>query len=273
MIFRKIHATTTNPPTYFRLLLIILISVAATRLPIREQQGLFDFLSFNAVNVGLLFAIIAGFLMMITLNKKQLLSNYVSTELNKIRRMYHLAKNIAEITPAAELWFKEVDQALSHYFDLFRRKDFRSYEEGNELFRAVTYAIYRLPLSVKSYNSELYTALLQTAGEATEAREHIRSYKDSSIGFFQWASIIIVAVSFAIIIALAIPQDSGAMWIGGMVIFNLFLMIQLLYEYDRINKRKGKSIARVYLENERLMRIDVVASRKKTRSLKSASAA
>ena len=277
MIFRHIHATTTNPPTYARLFAIIAISfLMANYFPYLGSNtfDIFDFFSFNAVNVGLLFAIISGFLMMITLSRKQSLMSYISIELNKIRRIYHLANNLAVSEPALKNWFKEVDSHIHGYFNFFKTNDFRVYEQGNDLFRHITYTIYQLPQRSEKYNPELYTALLQTTSEATEAREQIRSQKDGSIGFFQWASMIVVTMSFALIIASATPPTTMARILGGIVIFNLLLMLQLLYEYDRINARKGKAIAKVYLENEALMHRDLAeqlsfqkaTARKRTRA-------
>lgn len=257
MIFRKIHATTTYPPTYFRLGSILLLACLIVLVSPHYGERSFDFFSFNAINIGLLFAVLSGFLMMITLTRKQALMSCISLELNKIRRLHHLALNISLSDPKSVSWYKTVQNNLTAYFDLFRTKDFRSYDEGNVLFRHVTYSIYQLPQKSKTYNSELFTAILDTAGEATEAREQIRSLKDPSIGFFQWASMVIVTASFALIIAVSTPQLTEARGVSALVIFNLFLMMQLLFEYDRINPRKGKAIAQVYLENEKLMYSDL----------------
>lgn len=251
----QIHATSTYYGTYARLLVIFIISaLLAYFIPYYGSDALEGFFSFNAVNIGILYAITIGFLMTIAINRKQALDSYISLELNKIRRMYHLTKHLHAITPGTTQWFNTIDKAITAYLRAFKRRDFRDYEQGNALHRKITYAIYGLPKIVKNYNSDIYGALLDAAASATEAREYIRSTKEASLGYSQWFVTLTTTSVFAFIIIAASPMQIMTRTIAGTVVFCLLLMLQLLYEYDRANQKKRHFYTGLYVQNEAIMK-------------------
>lgn len=250
-----IHATSTSPSTYLRLLIVLAISAGfATFIPYYGGEALDGFFSFNAVNIGILYAITIGFLMMLAINRKQAMDSYISMELNKLRRMYHLAKHLHDVTPGTDKWFNTMDKAITAYLRAFKQRDFSQYERGNPLHRKITYAIYEFPQVTSKYNVELYSSLLDAAASTTEAREYIRSTNDASIGYFQWFVTLSTTTVFAFIIAAASPLEILTRTIAGTVIFCLLLMIQLLYEYDRANYKKRSFYTQLYVQNESIMK-------------------
>src|SRR5512134_1140208 len=85
------HTTAANPTTYLRMLLLILVAAfIALRVPY-VGEGALEFVSPRVVNLGVLFSITVGFLMYRSLNRRSELDHYIALELNKIRRIYHLA--------------------------------------------------------------------------------------------------------------------------------------------------------------------------------------
>ena len=248
---KKIHTTSTSPITYLRILILAFLSLVFVRtIPfLTEQTEIFNFFSNQVVNMGILYAIIVGFLMSLTLRRKKSLNEFVSQELNKIRRIYHLSKHLTKAQPKLKEWFEDVKEALSNYNDLFCSHNFRSYDLGNPLFRKVTYTIYGLPSLKVSYNSELYKSLLDTAAAATESREFIRSKRVQTIGAFQWFVLIVVTITLASILVASTPGDMMSRLVTTAVVFNLFLVLLLIYEYDTPNEKMNRIYAGFYAHN------------------------
>ena len=245
----NIHTTTRSRETYLRVAAIALFSVAFV-LTIPYVGDKFQIVIANQLlNIGILYAVIVGFLMSITLTRRQSLDEYIALELNKIRRIYHLGLHIAKENPKLAQWFNELSAALFLYLKQFEVDGLSNYEKGGSYFRKVTYCIYGLPLQSKSYNSDLYGALLDAASSVTEAREQISSVKNNRIGHFQWTVSIIIALTFCWIIALSTPSDAYARVVTTIVIFNVLLMLLLLYEYDQMNEKKKAYFANLYANN------------------------
>jgi uncharacterized integral membrane protein len=237
--------------TYVRILALVPLSVVLLFfIPYYTRNSEFQyFFSNQVVNMGILYAIIVGFLMSLTLSRKQSLEEYVSLELNKIRRIYHLAYNLQLSEPRLKPWFEKLIETLRTYLRMFCITTFSQYEQGNPLFRRVTYTIYALPSLRLPYNSELYQFLLDAAGDATEAREYIREKKESSIGMFQWLVIIVVTMVLSAIIAATTPDDLISRFVSAVVIFSILLSLDLLYEYDQEYKQKNRYLADRYANN------------------------
>ena len=243
------HTTAANPTTYVRMLLLVLLAAfIALRVPYVGESAL-DFVAPRAVNVGILFSITVGFLMYKSLNRRSDLDNYISLELNKIRRMYHLARHVAHTAAGSSAWLAAVSGGIREYLGLFRTFTFHEYGLGNPLFRSVTYAVYALPVTVKKYNSDLYQALLTAAGEATEAREFIRSKKDDRVSLFSWIIVALISLIFSSLVIAATPYSFMLRSIGAMVILCLFLVLQLIFEHDRANSLRDRAWARRYVED------------------------
>ncbi|MCR4278550.1 MAG: hypothetical protein NUV81_01455 [bacterium] len=254
--------------TYVRVIILLIFSILFVRtVPfLTEQTDFFQFFSNQVVNMGILYAIIVGFLMTITLKRKQALDEFVSQELNKIRRMYHLSKNIALDNPKLNKWFSEIRSALTEYSKLFCEHDFDSYDLGNPLFRKVTYSIYSLPREQSTYNKELYVSLLTATEAATESREYIRSKRDQMIGMYQWIVISVVTGTLSAILITSTPDDMISRIVTTAVVFNLFLVLLLIYEYDTPSHKINRVYASYYAHN--LDDIDPCPVRPKKRRLK-----
>lgn len=246
---KQTHDPTYYLITYVRLLALMAISILMTVfMPfyVAQNADLQLFFTNQLVNMGILYAIIVGFLMSITLMRKQALEESVSLELNKIRRIYHLAFHIQRAEPKLHAWYEGLLGALREYLGIFCKKSFVKYDEGNELFRKVTYAIYGLPALNIPYNGELYEYLLDASSSVTEARESIREKKDSTIGMFQWLVIVIVTMILSAMVAATTPHDLLTRYVSTIVVFCLFLVLDLLYEYDREYDRNDRYLADYY---------------------------
>jgi len=243
----RMHAITRSPATYARIVVAVAIASAiAWNLPYAGDVSL-DYISPRAVNLGILFSITIGFLMYKSLSRRSDMDAAISLELNKVRRIYHLAAHIAKAEPKAKAWFAAVRGGIHEYLALFRTITLHEYGLGNPLFRHVTYAAYSLPAQVPAYNPELYDALLAATADATLAREQIRAKKDDQISAFSWMVVIIISLAFSAIIIAATPPQPVLRGVGALVAFCMFLVLQLIYEHDRDNRIRDRSWADRYV--------------------------
>lgn len=264
------HTTTTSLMTHVRVFLLLVISSQfAYLVPFFDNSDAQLFLWNQAVNMGILFAIIVGFLMSLSLTRKQTLEEKIGIELNKIRRLYHLALNMRNADPELDGWFKDMVDALRNYLTMFCTRTFAEYELGDALFRKVTYVTYSVPARKVPYNSELYQFVLDTTTDVTEARQFIKQKKDDYIGYFQWAVIVVITLTYCFIMTAATPHELIPRVVTGIVVFNVFLALDLLNEYDRLNNKKCAQLSDMYVEN--LPQIIMCALPRKRRRPKSSS--
>ena len=244
-----LHSTTRSPWTWFRMALLGVLSIVISRVVPYAGPVALDHIAPRALNIGILFSMTVGFLMFKTLSRRSNLDEYIAVELNKIRRIYHLSLNMKKAQPALTDWFTRVRGGIITYLQSFESHQFKGYERGNPLFRAVTYAVYGLPSLGEPYNQELYTSILDATSDATEARENIRSKKGDYIGRFAWFVVIVISLVFGSLIIASTPDVVLLKNVGAAVMFSLFLVLQLIYEHDRDNAVRTKALADKYLND------------------------
>jgi hypothetical protein len=243
----KRHTTAANWLTWVHSLVLAAIAIAIAMYVPYAGSAIHDFVSARGVNLGILFSMTVGFLMYKSLTRRSDIDHYTALELNKVRRIYHLAKHIAKAQPKASAWLAAVRGGVHEYLGLFRTFTFRQYELGDPLFRHITYAVYSLPSVTKTYNSELYDSLLEASGQATEAREFIHAKKDDTVSLFSWFVVAFIALAFGGVIVSATPADAVVRGIGALAIFCMFLVLQLIYEHDRANHQRDRAWADRYV--------------------------
>jgi hypothetical protein len=244
------HTISTNPITYLRILFVAVASYLTVYFYVDLGVELQTHFQFHALNIGVLYAILIGFMISEIITRRHNLDDYVALELNKIRRIYHLSKHLSRANPALGVWFKNIKISMKDYIHFFEKESFINYEQASPRFRVLTYNIYGIPQEHLQTGEALYSALLDTTADATEAREFIRSsLKNRYIGNFAWLIILLVTVTFALTLAGSTPDSALPRFATMFVIFNLFLILQLIFEYGRISKRKAESYAAEYLNN------------------------
>lgn len=244
---RHAHTTTGNPLTWVRVAVLALLAWSVAELVPYAGPGALDYIAPRAANLGILFSITVGFLMYKTLTRRTDMDGYIAVELNKIRRIFHLAMHLAKAEPKLAPWFGQIRGAVQRYLESFREHRFLRYEAGNPLFRSVTYAVYGLPATRLPYNMDLYNALLAATSQATEARENIRSKKADYIGRFPWIVVGTVALSFSAIIITSTPAIGHLRLVDAVVTFCSLLVLQLIWEEERDNSMEDRVMAERYL--------------------------
>lgn len=242
------HAITRSPATYIRLGLIALAVFTAAYLIQQPNPQMADFFSFHARNIALLYAILVGFIASEVISRRLRLDEYVALELNKIRRMYHLSYHIFLANPSLKSWFQDIENDIIEYLVIFRDTPLTEYDKGSAAFRSITYAIYSLPTEKLKRSDDLYKALLDTTAQATESRQLIKNtLTNNYVGHFAWVILLVVTVTFGYFIIGATPNTLPHKFATAFVVFNLFLILQLIFEYGRINRRKAKFYSSLYL--------------------------
>ncbi len=245
----RVHSITTSKLTYARLFALAAMSLLIVLIVPFLGEGLVGFLENHTLNLGILYAIIVGFIMSIVTNRRQTLENNVHLELNKIRRIYHLSLHLKKTNASLTGWYEDVRAALRIYLTRFKDARFLAYAGGDKQFRRVTYALYGLPAVEKEYNGDLYGALLDAAASATEAREAVHAALDPVIGRFQWFALLLVTFSFCMSFAAMTPTSPLERALSTTFIFTLFFVLDLLYEYDRPNEIMQNHLAALYIND------------------------
>ncbi|KAA0205852.1 hypothetical protein EDM68_04230 [Candidatus Uhrbacteria bacterium] len=245
-----LHTITRSPSTYARLLLIAVAVTLACVLLVTPEPAIVEFLDSQARNLTVLYAILVGFIAAEVISRRRKLDEQIALELNKVRRMYHLALHLSKANPGLEAWFEKIKTGIKKYLERFGKEHFKTYDRGNSLFRDVTYAVYAIPFEKLSVGTDTYKSLLDAAGSATEAREFIRqALYQRYVGQFAWMTLFLVSITFGSFLILATPMTVTHRVATGMIVFNLFLVLQLIYEYGHINRKKSDAYNELYHED------------------------
>jgi len=244
------HAITRSPATYARIALIALAVFTAAYIFREPDPETAEFFSFHARNIAVLYAILVGFIASEVISRRLRLDEYVALELNKIRRLYHLSYHLSLANDGLKEWFQGIEVAIIKYLLLFKETPLTEYAKGSAAFRNVTYGIYSLPSDKLKKSAALYNNLLDTAAEATEARQFVKNtLANNYVGRFAWFILLIVTMTFGYFIIGTTPNTPAHKLATGFVIMNLFLILQLIFEYGRINKRKARFYSSLYLDD------------------------
>jgi len=200
-------------------------------------------------NLGVIYAITVAFLLSISIGRRRSLQEMVLLELNKVRRINHLAKNIVVKQPELQPWYDEVHGCLEKYLEFFRDHDLGHYEESNRLFRRVTYLVYSLPKSQAGSGGDLYGELLGTVGSATEAREYVGNLIAPSVGGFQLGAVLLISLSLGIMSSAASPFNLVSRSGAALANFCTFLVLEILYDYEFMAGKKKREMADQYVLN------------------------
>ncbi len=247
---KLLHTITRSPATYARLLLIAVAVAAACVWLVTPDPAIVEFLDSQARNLTVLYAILVGFIAAEVISRRRKLDEQVALELNKVRRMYHLALHLSKANPGLETWFVKIKAGIKTYLERFGKDPFDAYDRGNPLFRDVTYAIYAVPFDKLAVGTDTYKSLLDAAGSATEAREFIRqALYQRYVGQFAWMTLFLVSITFGAFLILSTPMDWPHRLATALIVFNLFLVLQLIYEYGHINRKKSDAYNEQYRQD------------------------
>jgi hypothetical protein len=195
-----------------------------------------------------LFALITAFLVQTAAVRRQRLFSTVFLELNKLRRIYHLSKNLAAASPRFRSWFTELHGLLYAYMSEFSGRNLKQYKQTNPAFRKVSYHIYTLPNLESSKEQVLFTDLLETTSVVAESRQKIKELLDSRLSAYSWCLVLVMLTGFVMTIIVCMTGTLGGRLVAGTDIAVALLIVDLLWELDSMESEM-KTWAKRYVDN------------------------
>jgi hypothetical protein len=181
------------------------------------------------------------------LKRHEDLSGMVATELNKIRRLYHLGKNLAGDNEKLRGWFTELHGFVYGYLSAFDKKDFSRYQETNGDFRKLSYHLYTIPSLETEKERVLYRELLDAAGEVAGTRQRIQDLWAGGLKDNEWHAFNFITGLAAVSLLYAIGAGD---WIhGGLLLAVVVVSVSLVKDIDQMKTIPAEALSKNYVEN------------------------
>lgn len=198
---------------------------------------------------GIFAGIILGFLIYHAAERRRALLQTVNLELNKLRRIYHLSRNLSDIdNQRYRSWFTGMHGKLYDYMTAFADKDFRQYEDSNPAFRELSYHIYKVPELRSNKEESLYDELLRTIAKVAESRQQIKEANESRLSSYVWVIVLLMVLGLVATSSLSIMDTVVSRAAVGTVIACAMFAVDLLWEVDTLGSEQ-KEISMRYVDN------------------------
>ncbi len=189
--------------------------------------------------------VIVGFSAHRAVSRRDDLTEEIAIELNKLRRVYHLGKNLG--SEQHRQWFTELHGHLYAYLTAFDKKDFSQYQETNGAFRKFSYHLYQIPSLDTEKERVLYRELLEAAGQVAGARQRIQELWNGGMSPALWNVVLSMAAMSAVAVRMAMgPSDKN---VAVLVIATLGCAVVYLRGSDDLKSIGGSDLAKRYVEN------------------------
>lgn len=236
------------PVTNTTLLRLIALSVGgfamATVVPATDDP--------TATIMSIVLAVFAGIMLALLISqavqRRQRLLEAVRKELNKLRRVYHLSKNLSAASQKFRGWFTDLHGFLYGYLTLFAGKDFDAYDDFNGEFRKLSYHIYTIPEIETHKEQALFEDLLRTTATVAEARQQIKETWDNRLSAYSWLIVLLMSAGLIASVLLSLSETTAARLVGGAAVASVLLALDLLWEIDTMSSEK-KAMAQRYADN------------------------
>lgn len=224
-----------------RLLLVLAAAMAAASL-VPVSGGPSNYAAASVLAVIFLLATV----MLKAVERQKELDEWIALELNKIRRVYHLGRNLGE-TDRLRAWFTDLHGYVYGYLSAFEEKDFSRYEETNGAFRKLSYHVYQIEDLKTEKERALYDELLDAAGEVAGARQRIRQLREGGLPGEVWTVLLASAAIASAAVLLSIgPADR---LVAGFLLSVLWLAALLVRDLDGMKSFSSSAPSKKYVEN------------------------
>jgi hypothetical protein len=198
--------------------------------------------------VVILFAAVFGILAFIAIDRRERLKQAVATELNKLRRIYHLGKNLGT---AAHLrgWFTDLHGYIYDYLGSFEKISFAEYEKGNAFFRRIAYHVYTVPEFREVKEQVLYNELLAATAIVSDARQKIMTLYRSRYAKSHWFELAALVLIFTAAVAVSTGSGVWAQLVTGSVLASGYLLALTFIEHDSWTGEGDQRLAKEYVRN------------------------
>lgn len=234
--------------SYLRLVLVVLASYA---LMVLIPNVAMPFLGWQVLSAAIVIvcAIILSVLLLYSLNRRHQLFESVRVELNKIRRIYHLSKNLAATSTEFRAWFTELHGYVYGYLNLFGEKNWETdRDEFNAAFRKVSYHIYTVPELKTKKEEMLYEDLLRSTGMVAEARQKNIELFDSGFTSYAWLAILFMVAGSIMAVVMSADNSIAFRFIGGTAVASILVILDVVSKVDSLSNERY-FLAHRYVEN------------------------
>jgi hypothetical protein len=198
--------------------------------------------------VIIIFAVGFGILTFIAVDRRERLKEAVATELNKMRRIYHLGKNLGA-SPHLRGWFTDLHGFVYDYLGGFEKYDLSEYDKGNALFRRIAYHVYTVPDLREVKEQVLYTELLAATALVSDARQKIVTLQKS--GFIQshWLELLVLFVIFVVTVVLGTADLALSRFVSANILAAGAILAMFFVEHDAFTMDEDMALAKEYVKN------------------------
>jgi hypothetical protein len=196
-------------------------------------------------------AVLAAILMLCVVLQRSLkrrddLTEWIAIELNKLRRIYHLGKNLGGQERLRQ-WFTDLHGNLYGYLTSFDKKSFAQYQETNGAFRKLSYQLYQIPTLETEKERVLYRDLLEAAGMVAGARQRIQELWSGAMPSSAWNALtVLCALAGASVLFSMGPSDR---LVAGLLLSVLGIGATLVRQADALKDMAGEALTKRYVEN------------------------
>ena len=235
-----------HPLTFLRVTLLVLASyLAVFMLPASNDRASWQLVTATAV----LFGLIIMTLIRQAMERRQQLLGAVRIELNKLRRVYHIAKNLSVVAPQRfRGWFTDVHGFLYEYLNTFAGKNFADYDSANAAFRKLSYHIYTIPELETKKEEALFDDLLHTTGVVAEARQHIKELSENRLPLYGWLVTSIMLGGFIASVLVTLGANQYDRFVSGTLLVCATFSVDILCRIDSLRAER-KMLSKRYVDN------------------------
>lgn len=201
-----------------------------------------------ALPIVLIFAAVFGVLAHVAIDRRERMKEATATELNKLRRIYHLGKNLGA-APYLRGWFTDLHGFIYDYLGGFEKFDLSDYEKGNPLFRRIAYHVYTLPALHEVKEEVLYDELLEATAAVSDARQKITTLYRIRYTQSHWAELVVLLAIFTASIVATTAGEPIYRFLSANLLAGGYMLALTFFNHDLWTKEGDKRLAMDYVKN------------------------
>jgi len=195
-----------------------------------------------------IFVALFGMLAFTAVDRRQRLKEAIALELNKIRRVYHLGKNLGA-APHLRGWFTDLHGYIYDYLGTFEKFDLRDYDKGNALFRKIAYHLYTVPELKEVKEQVLYDELLDASAIVSDARQRVMALHRSRFTHHHWFELLLAILLFVAAVLAGTTTAPYSRLISALTLGSGFLLALTFFTHDIWTEEGDKLLAKEYVKN------------------------
>ena len=176
------------------------------------------------------------------------ISDAVSIELNKLRRIHHLARAFSRSENQIP-WFDLVREAIESYLHAFEVIPFGRYDDTNEMFRRITQQLYGFDKIISKKGELLFAELMTISGQATEARQRIHEMRDDRMNTWAWGTLILFGVTLCALVLISYGDDLLSRFVAGAIVAVVVMVLDFVHMADTMKVLDNKKFTKRYVAN------------------------